>query len=114
MGDIVANEVSQIITVDARKFADCGFSNSQMGPMVIKYAAKFIESLNDVKREDLTDLLERVFRAEDTLGVIRNGSVDLSGSTSGVTMSSVGSEVLAKVATATVANATVVPTYDLD
>jgi len=65
LGDIVAETVCQLITID-RTFADAILCNAQVAGMVQLYAQRFALQLAAIAHEDLSDLLERLFPAADT------------------------------------------------
>lgn len=74
VGDITAETVCQLIAIDAKVFGEGVSCNAHVGPVVYKYARRFIDKLNEVSQEELSDLLERTFQAEETYGVSKFAS----------------------------------------
>jgi len=67
LGDLLAVTESQIVSVDAASFSEAVQINKPLWHAVHRYADKFVRALNEVSREDLTDLCDQLFHPDDAI-----------------------------------------------
>lgn len=67
LGDMVAINETQVVTIDAATFGDAVQANKVLWESIQGYARKFIALLNEQDAEDLTDLAHNLFLPEDAI-----------------------------------------------
>jgi len=67
LGDLQAMTECQVITVESKQFGEAVQVNAPMWMAVRKYAERFIDALNGIDLEDLTDLTHQLFSPHDAI-----------------------------------------------
>mmetsp|Transcript_5303 Transcript_5303/g.10130 ORF Transcript_5303/g.10130 Transcript_5303/m.10130 type:complete len:359 (+) Transcript_5303:3-1079(+) len=67
LGDCESMQVTQSISVEAQRFGEAIQDHRLLLMAVRNYADRFVEELNRVDRDDLTDLLHQVFNCNEVL-----------------------------------------------
>lgn len=67
LGDLFALQESQIVVVDAMKFGEAVQIARPLLVAVSRYAEKFLDTMNRVNKQELTDLLHNVVSSQDVI-----------------------------------------------